>query len=176
IFARAEAFDQGEKARAILDVGTRVTLVVGYPFVATLIGLGQPLIVAWVGEPFRSAWVPLALLAGGLAFGAPLRFGVLWAIAAGRHRRVAVYALLDSLFNVGLSVALVGPLGINGVALGTFIALALSNGWFMPRVIYAAAGMSWLKDYVRPVIMAAAVAAPLSAVLRFAVAPAIPET
>jgi O-antigen/teichoic acid export membrane protein len=176
VFARAEAFDQAGRARAILDVGTRATLVVGYPFVATLIGLAEPLVVAWLGDSFRPAWIPLALLAGGLAFGAPLRFGVLWAIAAARHRRVALYALLDSLLNIGLSIALVGPLDINGVALATLIALALSNGWFMPRVIYAAAGMSWAREYVRPVLVAAVVASPLALVLRFIVAPALPET
>jgi O-antigen/teichoic acid export membrane protein len=176
VFSRAHAFDRKEGAKEILDFGTRITIALGYPLVGLLIGLGQALIVGWVGDSFARSWGPLALLAGGLAFGAPLRFGVLWAIAAARHGRIALYALLDSLANLALSIALVRPLGINGVALATLVALAVSNGWLMPRVIYSAVGMSLWRTYFRPMLKAAFAIAPFVVLMRFVISPLVDDS
>jgi O-antigen/teichoic acid export membrane protein len=149
---------------------------VGYPLIALTVGLGGPLIHAWVGDGFEDAWIPLALLAGGVAFNAPLNFAVFWAVGAARHQRIAVYSIIDALANVALSIVLVGPLGINGVALATCIALAVSNGWFMPRAILPQLGVSVWRAYHRPMLIAAALVAPFTLLMKFVVAPAVGDS
>jgi O-antigen/teichoic acid export membrane protein len=42
----------------------------------------------------------------------------------------------EAILNLGISIALVGPLGIGGVALGTFLASLLAPFWMLPRDIY----------------------------------------
>jgi O-antigen/teichoic acid export membrane protein len=175
-FAELDASGEMEKARVIVERGTRVSLAVGYPLIALSIGLGGPLLHAWVGDGFEDAWIPLALLAGGVAFNAPLNFAVFWAVGAARHQRIAVYSIVDALANVALSIVLVGPLGVNGVALATFIALAVSNGWFMPRAILPHLELSVWRAYHRPMLLAGALVAPFTLMMGFVVAPAIEDS
>lgn len=173
IFARLHAGADEARNRQLVDAGTRATLVLGFPLVALLIGLGEPIVGLWVGEGFEASWPVLAMLAGGLAFGAPLRFAVLWSIGAGRHGRVAAYAIGDALANLALSIALVGPLGIEGVALATLIALAISNGFLIPRLIFRELGLSLWACWVRPLLTAAALVAPFALLMRLVLTPAL---
>lgn len=48
---------------------------------------------------------------------------------------VVVFGLIEAALNLGISLALVRPLGIGGVALGTFIASLATNSWFGPLYI-----------------------------------------
>jgi O-antigen/teichoic acid export membrane protein len=48
---------------------------------------------------------------------------------------VVVFGLIESAINLGISLVLVRPLGIGGVALGTFIASLSINSWFAPLYI-----------------------------------------
>jgi O-antigen/teichoic acid export membrane protein len=48
---------------------------------------------------------------------------------------VVIFGLTEAVLNLGISLALVGPLGIGGVALGTFVASLMVNTWFHPLYI-----------------------------------------
>ena len=106
--------------------------MVGYPAIAVVVGLGAPLIDLWVGDGFEDAWLPLALLAGGLACTAPIRFGVLHAIGAARHGAIARVALIEAVANLALGILLVNLVGLWGVALAVFVSLAVSTGSSSP--------------------------------------------
>ena len=173
VFARLQRDDDTSSAAVLLHLGTRLALVVGYPLLALLIGLGGPLVEVWVGDGFGDTWAPLALLAASLAFAVPLRFGVLWTIGAGRQGRIAAIALIDSVVNIAAAIALVGPLGLEGVALAAIGALWISNGVIMPRLIYAAAGARLWDDFYRPVLIAIAALAPFVLAMRLLVSPGL---
>ena len=174
LFSRLDAGGDVDRARAVFRTGTRATLLVGFPLLALLTGLGGPLVRLWVPEPSaQGAWTPLALLAGGLACTAPVRFGVLWAIGAARHHRIALYSVLDALANIALSVALAGPLGIDGVALATLVTLAVVNLWLIPGVICDGLGVGLWAGYLQPVLTAALAAAPVALAARLLLAPAV---
>ena len=128
----------------------RISVVVGFPLLALLIGLGAPLLHAWVGDGFGGAVGPLAMLAAALIFTAPLRFGVIWAIGTGRLRRVALTTIGEAALNLALSIALVGPLGLSGVALATLIAAVLANGVVLPNFILPDAGLGRWSTFWRP--------------------------
>lgn len=47
-------------------------------------------------------------------------------------RNLVIFGLLEAALNLGFSLALIGPLGIGGVALGTFLAALVSVFWLLP--------------------------------------------
>jgi O-antigen/teichoic acid export membrane protein len=173
VFSELHAQERRERARAIVDVGTRVTLLVGYPLLALLVALGQPLVELWVGDGFDRSWVPLALLAGATALHAPLRFAMFWSMGAAQHGVLGAIAVAEALANLGLSLALVGPLGIDGVALATFVALAVSNGLVIPRIAYRRMGGGAWSGFLRPVALAAGALAVPVVLGRLVVSPAV---
>ncbi|MEA2387454.1 MAG: hypothetical protein QOG41_227 [Thermoleophilaceae bacterium] len=176
VFSELDASNRRERAPAIVDTGTRVTLLVGYPLLGVLVALGQPLVALWVGDGFDRSWVPLALLAGGAALNAPLRFVVFWAMGSAQHGTIGALAAVEAAFNLALSIVLVGPLGIDGVALATLVSLALFNGLVVPRVAYARMGGSMWRGFLRPILVAACVSAPLVVLGRLVVAPAVDDS
>jgi O-antigen/teichoic acid export membrane protein len=176
VFAGMQADEREDRAAGLLARGMRISVVTGFPLLALLIGLGSPLLHGWVGDGFGGAVGPLAMLAAALIFTAPLRFGVIWAIGTGRHSRVAATSIGEAILNLGLSIALVGPLGISGVALGTLIAAVIANGVVMPNFILPVAGLGRWSSFWRPVTIGLVAMVPLVAVLRWVVTPAVVDS
>ncbi|MDX6525171.1 MAG: hypothetical protein QOI43_682 [Gaiellales bacterium] len=173
VFAGLQVDQREDRSRALLARGMRISVVAGFPLLALLIGLGSPLLHAWVGDGFGGAVAPLAMLAAALTFTAPLRFGVVWAIGTGRLRRVALTTIGEAAANLTLSIALVGPLGLSGVALATLIAAVIANGIILPNFILPDAGLGRWSTFWRPVSIGVAAMLPAVALLRFAITPAV---
>jgi len=57
----------------------------------------------------------------------------------------------EAIANIGISIALVGPLGIGGVALGTFLASLLTVFWMLPLDIYKQTEGK-VKFHFRPIL------------------------
>jgi O-antigen/teichoic acid export membrane protein len=173
VFAGLQVSKRDDHARGLLARGMRISVVVGFPLLALLIGLGGPLLYAWVGDGFDGAVAPLAMLAAALIFTAPLRFGVIWAIGTGHLKRVALTTIGEAVLNLTLSIALVGPFGLSGVALATLIAALLANGVILPNFILPDAGLGRWSTFWRPVSIGIAAMLPAVALLRWVVTPAV---
>jgi O-antigen/teichoic acid export membrane protein len=173
VFAGLQVDQRDDRARALLERGMRIGVVAGFPVLALLIGLGSPLLHAWVGDGFGGAVAPLAMLAAALIFTAPLRFAVIWAIGTGRHARVAVTSIGEAVVNLALSIALVGPLGLSGVALATLIAAVIANGVILPSFVLPAAGLGRWRSFWRPVAIGLAAMLPGVLLLRWVITPAV---
>jgi O-antigen/teichoic acid export membrane protein len=173
VFAGLQVDQREDRSRALLERGMRISVVAGFPLLALLIGLGSPLLHAWVGDGFGGAVAPLAMLAAALTFTAPLRFGVIWAIGTGRLRRVALTTIGEAAANLALSIALVGPLGLSGVALATLIAALIANGVILPNFILPDAGLGRWSTFWRPVAIGIATMLPAIALLRYVITPAV---
>ena len=65
---------------------------------------------------------------------------------------MVVFSFIDAALNIGISLALVGPLGIGGVALGTFLACFAVHSWFGPLYIRRRTEGK-VKLIIRPVIV-----------------------
>jgi hypothetical protein len=65
-----------------------------------------------------------------------------------RLRGQTVITLMEAFCNAVLSIALVGPLGVNGVILGTAIPMLFFRGLIFPWVLQRDAGIS-IGQYYR---------------------------
>ena len=119
-----------DRLQRIFLVGTRFSLATVVPLAGTLMLLAHPLLRAWVGDSFtegelRQGAVVLQVLAlavlvriGSATSGTVLK-------GAGRHRLVALCNVATAAANLSLSVVLIGPFGLAGVALGTPLPVSL---------------------------------------------------
>lgn len=166
-----------ERLRQAAIEATRVGF--GLVTVATvcLVGFADPLVAAWMGHGFEDAILPVYLLAIAsvvLVVQQPLGNVLL---SAGRHRFVAWLAVGEALANVAISLLLVRPYGLAGVAFGTAAPVVLANVAILMPVACRTLGVPYgrfLAETARPALIALAPTVAAVAVLR-AVAPAAPS-
>lgn len=170
IFAREQQRGQDTRVREMVRVATRATSGLSFAIIGVFISFGDRLIELWVGPGFGSSWLPLLLLAGGLVFNAPLRYAVLWSIAGDKHRALARFAIAETIANVTLSVGLIFPFGVRGVAAASLVTFTIWNGWLIPRVVFSQLVLSWTRDFLRPLFLGAVTTLTTAFALRAALA------
>jgi O-antigen/teichoic acid export membrane protein len=114
---RAEADDA--RMSELLARGLRYTLALVVPLAVTGMVLAPPILDVWLGEGFREAGGAMSILmAHWLVSGCT---GVLTAllVGVGRARQVAGWAGAVAVGDLVLALALVPPLGLEGVAIAT---------------------------------------------------------
>jgi O-antigen/teichoic acid export membrane protein len=111
--------------RALFVGSTRVALALFAPVGLGLMVLGEPFLTAWVGAEFAEDWDVLLLLVPASFAATGIWPAISMLQASNVHRRTAVIAAASAALNLGLSIALVGGMGVNGVALGTLVATVL---------------------------------------------------
>ncbi|MGE3275505.1 MAG: oligosaccharide flippase family protein [Vicinamibacterales bacterium] len=122
-----EAASRRDRLRAILVVGTRLSLAMILPIGGTLILMAGPLVRAWVGSNFADSVLILQVLTLGVIarVGAATASTVLK--GTDRHQLVAGTNVATAVVNLSLSVALIGPYGLTGVAVGTLVPVTLGS-------------------------------------------------
>lgn len=114
-----------DRLRRIFVSGTRLSLGSVLPVAGSLMLLAHPLVLAWVGPRFVAS-VPIVQL---LALVVIVRVGSATATTvlkgAGHHRLLTACNVSAAAANLLLSLLLVRPYGLAGVALGTLIPVTL---------------------------------------------------
>jgi O-antigen/teichoic acid export membrane protein len=105
----------------IFPTAIRLSFAIALAVALPLILLGGPTLSLWVGPEFAGDGDIVAILAASAVFDLSLFAAAAVLQSIERHQPLARIALLGAILNVLLSVALVGPLGVVGVALGTLI-------------------------------------------------------
>ncbi len=99
--------------------------------------LFNPFVKIWLGD---SRWLLSTAVVGVYVseFFFSTMIGPVGAVrsANGLFVQTKYLALIKALLNLGISIALVKPLGILGVLLGTIISFAVTQLWYEPLVIY----------------------------------------
>ncbi|MBP7693801.1 MAG: oligosaccharide flippase family protein, partial [Anaerolineales bacterium] len=126
------ADDQG-RLRQLYLLSSRLTLGIAIPLAVGLIVLAEAFLTVWVGARYaEAAGLLIVLTCAGVFTISQMPAGSILQGTA-RHRRLALLALGSALLNLVLSVVLVRPFGVMGVALGTLIPNALEAfGLIMP--------------------------------------------
>jgi O-antigen/teichoic acid export membrane protein len=115
------------RLRVTMVHGTRLALGMVLPVTIALVGFAGPLVRAWMGPGFEDSLPPLyALAAASVVLVALGPLGNIL-LGTGRHRLVAVSALVEGLLNVALSLFLVRRWGLAGVAVGTAVPVLAMN-------------------------------------------------
>ena len=148
-FAVLYGSGQKEKLRQMLLRSTTVASTFAFGGAALLIVFGRYLIHFWVGIEFTDAAPVLYVLVGALAFEMAQNPGINVLFALDRIRLLAGLWIVESLLNVSLSLLLVGPLGIIGVALGTAIPCFTLKLLVLPCLVTRATSVPATRYYVR---------------------------
>jgi O-antigen/teichoic acid export membrane protein len=143
-----------DRLQRILLQGTLLSLAMVVPISATLIVMADPLVRAWVGPEMRAA-VPIIQI---LAIAVAIRVGNATATTllkgAGQHRMLAWVNLSTGLVNILLSVVLIKPFGLVGVAMGTLIPIALSSAFIVQPAACRRVGLPIRRTLVQSVLPA----------------------
>jgi O-antigen/teichoic acid export membrane protein len=119
--SRADAEGEDELLRQIYLTGLRLTIALFAIVGGALIIFARPFLLAWTPKVAGSADIVVLL-----TFAAALEALISPVSQAlqgmSRHRPLVVFSLGSAALNLGLSIALVGPLGVRGVAIGTLAA------------------------------------------------------
>jgi O-antigen/teichoic acid export membrane protein len=131
----SDAAQRQDHLRMILLHGTKLSLALAAPLCVGLIVVAGPLIERWVGPQFAASVLPAQIMLTIVLVRNATVSATLILKGAGEHRLLTVTNATTAVVNVLLSIALVRPLGLLGIALGTLIPVAAS-GLF---VLYPAA-------------------------------------
>ena len=112
--------------------GTRLALAVFLPIGCTVTVLARSILTVWVGAGYADnvQIVAMLTLAGFMMTSELVASAVLQGMA--RHRPASIASFCSALANLVLSVLLVRPLGLTGVALGTLVPTTLEYLVVMP--------------------------------------------
>lgn len=169
VVVRFHASRDREALRATLLEGTRLAVALVAGATLCLLAFGRPIVELWMGFGFEGSVLPLYVLAvGGIVVVAQGPTGNIL-LATGRHRLVAWVSMIEIALAAGCSLALVGPLGLAGVALGASMPYAVLNVGLMMPLASRSVGLPYrtlLRAAVTPALRAAMPATALAALLR----------
>lgn len=116
--------------------GTRLTLAIFLPIATILILLAAPILHFWLGDEYTS-YIPVMAILTVASLAATSQWpaaAVLQGIA--RHRLLGVTAMGSGIANLVISISLIHPFGLIGVAIGTLIPTLIENwGIILPYTL-----------------------------------------
>lgn len=160
----AELHGAGETAnvKAAWRRGAKLSVAFATPLLLGLALLARPLITAWTGPGFEEA-VPACRWLAAAAMVAVIHANTNNLLSmVGHHRYLAFVMLGSQVANLLLSIALIGPLGIQGVAMATFLVqVPMSVLLLQTRAgrLYGYGHLDFYRETVLPALLPAAVMA-----------------
>ena len=130
----AVAADEGlEGLRRIYVRASRIIVLIGVVMAGLVMALGPVLLTAWLNRPFLNASTATILIALGMVIGTPRPTTAAAIFAIGKVGLGTRAQLVACLVNVALTLALVGPFGLNGVLVGTLCAKVCATSYLLIR-------------------------------------------
>jgi O-antigen/teichoic acid export membrane protein len=124
----------------MLVLSTKYMLLIALPVAAVFFVLGDSFITLWMGQEYAGSAVILSILTVSVLAHLLEMPAHTMLLGLGKHRIVALFTLAQAIVNLVLSIALVKPYGLKGVALGTTIPMVAFT--FIALFVY-------LKNYLQ---------------------------
>jgi len=171
--SRLHAEGDAALLRGLYTASMRLTIGLFTVVAGGLIVFAGPFLAAWVGPRYaHSSDIVVILTFAGLAE------ALLWPAAQllqgmNRHRPLVAFALGSAALNLALSIILIGPLGVKGVAFGTLIATSLEALIVVPFAarVTQVQGRTVLADVLVPAILPVVPMVAVLALIRGTLAP-----
>lgn len=138
--------------------GTQYAFALALALWVLCVALGTEAIVAWVGPDFASSGPILVILAGAMVLATVEGVAASVLAMTGHHRATSRAALASAVVNIVVSLLLIRPYGIVGVAIGTLVAGLTIDLVLVPRLAFRAYGIRPM-DFVRRVLVPAGLSA-----------------
>ena len=116
-----------DRLRLIMIHGTSLSLAFAVPVCVGLSIAAGPIIATWVGPSFRGSVIVAQLLLAVVVVRVGTSSATVILKGAGQHRLLAVTNATTAVVNVLLSVVLIGPFGLAGVAVGTLLPVVVAG-------------------------------------------------
>jgi O-antigen/teichoic acid export membrane protein len=140
-----EACDDRAGINRLLIAGTKYTLLISLPAAAVLMVMGDRFVELWMGPGYESSSLILVILTAGTLANL-LEMPVDTVLRGlGKHKLVARFTIMQGVANLALSLALIKPLGLIGVAVGTAAPMIVFTAFAYP-VYFRELGVS-MKDW-----------------------------
>jgi O-antigen/teichoic acid export membrane protein len=139
--AQLDARDDRAGLRRLLLTGTRLTVLVSTPLCVGYLALGRQFLSLWMGDTYAGSATLLMVLTIPQFGSLPQHVSALVLAGMAKHRVFALFALVEGVANVALSILLVQRLGLIGVALGTVITHLLCTTILVPLYTLSVLGM-----------------------------------
>jgi len=152
VFSQYHGRGDYDSIRSTLLKAARFSATVSAFLGLSIIFYGRSFILRWMGPGFDNAYRIAAILSAAQIFGIPQGPGIQVLYGLSKHRVYAVMSICEGVINLALSVALIKPYGIYGVALGTFIEIIVFKLVILPVYICRVAGLS-LRRYLFDAIL-----------------------
>lgn len=133
--AQAGTLGDTERLRNLLLHGTRVANGALCAVAVPAAVMAGPLLALWAGPSFRSVAVVTQILIAGLLINNCHLIALPIMVGLGEVRRYAALHAAWALSNVVLSVALIGPFGLRGVALGTALPMVVLEPMYIQAAV-----------------------------------------
>lgn len=146
----SNAAQRRDRLQLILLQGTKLSLAVAAPLSLGLIVVAEPLIYSWVGPRFAGAVLPTRILLAVVLIRICVASSNMILKGTDGYKLLTYTNATAAVANVLVSVALVHPLGLVGVALGTLIPISVASLF----VLYPAACRRIDLPLARPVVEA----------------------
>lgn len=146
-----------EHVGAEVTGAARVATLATAPIAATFWLRGESFVNLWMGSEYGPvSGEILRVLALTVLLGGARAIAAASIIGANKHRTLIPGLAFEAFANIALSIALVRPLGVLGVAWGVLIPNALVSLFFIPRCLRSATGVptgAYIRDaWIRPAL------------------------
>ena len=154
-----DATRDDERMRKLLYIGTKYCMILIFPIGMTFLILGDTFISLWMGPEYGgpSGTVLTILMWANFGYLSQFVSGSIF-YGLGKVKMLAILNLGMAFFNILISILLVKPYGINGVAWGTAIPLTVYGTIILPLYVCRTLKISLLeyliKSYLVPFIPA----------------------
>jgi O-antigen/teichoic acid export membrane protein len=123
----SDAGNRPDRLRLLVIQATRLSLALAVPICVGVGILAPEIIRAWLGRDFGESATITRLLLAVVLFRTGTACANTLLKGGGQHRMLAITNSATAVVNILLSVALIGPMGLSGVAIGTLVPVALAS-------------------------------------------------
>ncbi|HVM62397.1 MAG TPA: oligosaccharide flippase family protein [Verrucomicrobiae bacterium] len=145
------------KQRRLLLLGTRASFAAAIFMATIFLAYGRQIVHIWIGSGFEQAAIALAILTFPMITQSSQTTTLIVMQGMAKHKTLSLIYLGEAIANLVLSLILVRPLGMIGVALGTALTNTLSSLIVQPLYVCRVLSLD-IADYYRkaflPVLLA----------------------